>query len=83
MAGESVTYRWALKRIKFNSENAKRVLASVGSTYILINKDRSPTDDIIVAFKWVDLDGKRPLPPDCQFASDEQDKRLEEITKGK
>jgi acyl-ACP thioesterase len=75
----TVTYRWVLKRYRFNDEQGKRALIS--QTYILINKERGKTDDIIVAFKWVDFNGKRPLPEGCQYASEEQDKRLEEIDK--
>lgn len=55
---KTVKYRWVLKQYQ-PDERGKQVLtmAKTRSGYVLINKDRSPTDSIIVAFKLPDFKG--------------------------
>ena len=72
---DSISYRWVLAQYPANSEMGKKVLAEekAGSGYRLINKDRSKTQPIIVAFKYFGY----PIPSHLREATREQSEKLE------
>lgn len=73
-----VSYYWVLGQYAPSSEQGKTILKSAKAniTYKLINKDRSPTDPIIVAFKWIDT---KPLPKHLVRATKIQSDKLEAL----
>jgi hypothetical protein len=55
--------QWVFARYRYNDPKAKNVLdhLSAGIGYILMNPERSRTDDIKVAFRWANTKNE-PMP---------------------
>lgn len=72
-------YDWVIARFNAANEQGKYVLglAHQGIGYFLINKDRTRSDDIIVAFKKAASD--QPLPHHLAYADKHQIEKLEAI----
>lgn len=71
-------YDWVLARYHSTNETGKKVveLANAGVGYHIINKDRGKSEDVIVAFKHVAING---LPHHLTYATKQQSEKLEKL----
>lgn len=77
----TMEYKWVLARYPIKSSQGKVVIAhaDAGIGYHIIEKDDSPSGDVIVAFKRAE-DGSN-LPIQLVYANDKQITRLDELDK--
>lgn len=75
-------YDWVLARYHNTNETGKKVLelANAGVGYHIINKGRTKTEDVIVAFKYV---ANKPLPHHLTYATKQQCEKLEKLDEGR